>query len=239
MIVYLPPGYSADARYPVFYLQDGQNLFDPATAYGGQDWQADITADELITGGTIEPIVMVGVYNTGAHRVSEYTPTRDPGTGKGGKGGRYARMLAHELKPFIDREYRTKTSAADTAVGGSSLGGLVSLEAGLLYPGVFGKVAALSPSVWWDQRSILVIVRASRAPDRPRIWLDAGTGEGEFQQVAADARLLRDALVKQGWREGTDLGYTEVDGAGHNERAWGARFGDVLRYFFDAEAQRR
>jgi predicted alpha/beta superfamily hydrolase len=233
IVVYLPPGYDAAGKYPVFYLQDGQNLFDPATAFNGQDWQADIAADELILSGAIEPLLMVGVYNTGVRRVSEYTPTRDAGLRKGGKGARYARMLARELKPFIEREYGADGSAVRNAVGGSSLGALASLETGLLYPRVFGKLAVMSPSVWWDQRSILELVRAYKAPARPNVWVDTGTEESNSpQQVTADARLLFDALVSQGWREGVDLSYREFTGAGHNERAWGGRFGEVLRYFF-------
>jgi predicted alpha/beta superfamily hydrolase len=98
---------------------------------------------------------------------------------------------------------------------------------------VFGKLAVMSPSVWWDQRSILEMVRAYKAPARPRIWLDTGTEEGESaQQAVDDTRLLRDALVEKGWREGVDLSYAEFAGAGHNEVAWGGRFGEVLRYFF-------
>jgi len=233
IVVYLPPGYDAKTKYPVFYLQDGQNLFDPATAFHHQDWQADIVADELIQSGSIEPFLMVGVYNTGVRRVSEYTPTRDPTRRKGGKGARYAQMLAREVKPFIERQYSARRTTADTAVGGSSLGALVSLEAGLRYPRVFGKLAAMSPSVWWDQRSILELVRTYNSPLRPRIWLDTGSDEGDFSdQVVADARLLRDALAGKGWREGVDLSYTEFAGAGHNERAWGRRFGEVLRYLF-------
>jgi predicted alpha/beta superfamily hydrolase len=233
VIVYLPPGYDTAARYPVFYLQDGQNLFDPATAFGGQDWRADITADQLILSGAIEPILMVGVYNTGVRRLSEYTPTRDKTLRKGGKGARYAQMLARELKPFIEHEYRAKKSPADNAVGGSSLGGLVTLQTGLLYPRVFGKLAVISPSVWWDQRSILAAVRVYKQPVRSRIWLDVGTEESDASHlVVSDARLLRDALIEKGWREGEDLKYTEFAGAGHSEYAWGGRFGEVLRYFF-------
>ena len=230
VIVYLPQGYDAAVdRYPAFYLQDGQNLFDPATAFGGQDWRADVTADQLISSGAIPPMLLVGVYNTGVRRISEYTPTRDPRSRKGGKGDRYARMLAHELKPFIDAEYRTKRSATDTGVGGSSLGGLAAIEAGLLYPRVFGRIAGMSPSVWWDQRSILGMVRRFRSGTRPRIWLDTGTEEGDRpQQVVEDARLLRDVLAERGWRGGEDLFYREYIGAGHNESAWGARFGEVL-----------
>jgi predicted alpha/beta superfamily hydrolase len=233
IVVYLPPGYDADAKYPVFYLQDGQNLFNPATAFNGHDWRADIVADELIRSGAIEPLIMVGVYNTGVRRISEYTPTRDSDTHKGGKGDRYAQMLTRELKPFIEHEYGARRGAEDTAVGGSSLGGLVSLEAGLMYPRVFGSLAVMSPSVWWDHRSIVEMVRAFNSPVHPRIWLDTGTEEGDdAQQVLADTRLLRDTLVERGWREGTDLSYTEITGAGHSEWAWGARFGEVLRYFF-------
>ena len=231
IVVYLPPGYQdGGRRHPVFYLQDGQNLFDPATAFAGHDWRADVTADALVRAGAVEPVILVGIYNAGVRRVSEYTPTRDPRRRKGGKADRYALMLARELKPFIDRRYPTSRAAAHTAVGGSSLGALVSLEAGLLYPRVFGKLAVLSPSVWWHDRSILELVRRSNLSVRPRIWLDAGTEEGE--NVIADLRILRDALLEKGWREGADLCYREVWCAGHNEQSWGARFGDVLRYLF-------
>ncbi len=147
----------------MLYLQDGQNLFDPHTAFGGQDWRADVTADDLIRRGVIDPLILVGIYNAGVRRISEYTPTKDPRRRKGGKGDRYAKMMAQELKPFIDREYRTRRSAAFSGVGGSSLGALVSLETGLLYPRIFGRLAILSPSVWWDNRSILEMVRAYKS----------------------------------------------------------------------------
>jgi predicted alpha/beta superfamily hydrolase len=234
LVVYLPPGYDSGAfRCPVLYLQDGQNLFDPHTAFGGQDWRVDITADDLILRGAIEPLIVVGIYNTGVRRISEYTPTKDARRRKGGKGERYARMMAHELKPFIDREYRTRRSAAHSGVGGSSLGGLVSLETGLRYPRVFGRLAILSPSVWWDNRSILEMVRAYQFEARPRIWLDSGTDEGDApHQTVAELELLRDALIEKGWRAGVDLCCSVAPGAGHNEHAWAARFGDVLEYLF-------
>src|SRR5260370_36773087 len=109
LVVYLPPGYdTSPARYPVLYMQDGQNLFDPATAFLGQDWRADVTADHLIRRGAIEPMIIVGLYNTGVRRISEYTPTRDPSRRKGGKGARYAMMLAREGKPFIDSAVRPR-----------------------------------------------------------------------------------------------------------------------------------
>jgi predicted alpha/beta superfamily hydrolase len=236
LVVYVPPGYdSSQNRYPVLYLQDGQNLFDPATAFAGQDWRADVTADELTLQSVIEPTIIVGLYNSGVRRISEYTPTRDPLHGKGGKGDRYAMMMAREVKPFIDAAFRTRRAAADTGIGGSSLGGLVSLEVGLSYPRVFGKLALLSPSVWWDQQAILKTIEDYRLTARPRIWLDAGTEEGDApERVIADLRKLRAALLEKGWREGADLMYSEVAGAGHHESAWAARFGPVLQYLFPA-----
>lgn len=235
VVVYVPPGYQAQAktRYPVLYLQDGQNLFDPVTAFGGHDWQADLTADHLITRGSIPPLIMVGIYNVGLKRISEYTPTRDPKSKKGGKADRYAEMLARDLKPFIDTTYRTEKAAAKTGVGGSSLGALAALAAGLSYPGVFGRLALISPSVWWDGHAVLRSVEAYAARQRPRIWLDIGTEEGNHPEtVVHDARLLRDALETKGWREGENLCYREIQRAGHNEYAWAGRLGCVLEYLF-------
>lgn len=239
LIVYLPPEFEeSGARYPVLYLHDGQNLFDPATAFAGQTWSADATADELIRRGAIEPLIMVGMYHTGVRRVSEYTPTRCPRRRKGGKADRHAEMLAREIKPFIDHEYRTRKGAAGAGVGGSSLGGLATLVAGLDYPRVFGKLAVMSPSVWWDGRSILRKVASFRSEVRPRIWLDVGGAEGDNpQQILADARSLRDTLAAKGWREGIDLEYREFPEAGHSEAAWAARFGQVLQYLFPSPAR--
>lgn len=240
IVVYVPPGYDESRdRYPVLYLQDGQNLFDPETAFGGQDWHAGSTADDLTYRGRIEPVIIAGIYNTGVRRVSEYTPTRCPRLRKGGKADRYAEMLAREIKPFIDHEYRTQKGATSCAVGGSSLGALASLVAGLKYPRVFGKLAIVSPSVWWDGRVILRVVETYRGSVRPRIWLDAGANESDSgEQVIRDLRLLRDALGAKGWREGLDMRYSEVPGAGHNEAAWAARFGEVLSYLFPRSRQK-
>jgi predicted alpha/beta superfamily hydrolase len=234
LVVYLPPGYhESAARYPVLYLQDGQNLFDPSTAFLGNDWRADITADDLIGRRRIEPLILAGIYNTGGRRISEYTITRDRRLRKGGKAGRYAQMLAREIKPFIDQQYRTRKGAAETGVGGSSLGAIASLVIGLTYPKVFGKLALLSPSVWWDEHAILQTIESRALERRPRIWLDTGTAEGDDPaRTVADARRMRDALTARGWREDQDMHYEEAPGHGHNEQAWAERFGRVLEYLF-------
>ncbi len=231
LIVYLPPGYDQrdGRRYPVLYLHDGQNVFDQATSFA-DEWRVDETAQQLILAGRIEPIIVVGVYNTGAHRIDEYTPTPRADIGAGGHADEYGRMMIDEIKPFIDATYDTRPGVEDTAMGGSSLGGLLTLHVGLRHPGTFGKLAVLSPSVWWDDRVILREVEALTQKPEQRIWLDAGTREGV--EVIPDARRLRAALVDKGWAIGQDLMYVEARGGEHNERSWAKRVGPVLRYLF-------
>jgi predicted alpha/beta superfamily hydrolase len=233
VLVYLPPCYETEPlrRYPVLYLHDGQNLFDGATSFiPGQDWRVGETARSLIESRAIEPLIIVGVYNTGRERVEEYTPSADPRLRVGGKAALYGRLIVEELKPFVDSRYRTKAGACDTGLGGSSLGGLVTMYLGLRYPDVFGKLAVVSPSVWWDGRRILSDVSAFVSDRRARVWLDMGTDEGAH--ATADARSLRDALVARGWREGADLKYFEAEGARHTEAAWAARVEPFLRFLF-------
>ena len=231
IIVYVPPQYrrTRERRFPVLYMHDGQNLFDPKTAFGGMDWRVDATADALISTGEIEPLIIVGIYNSGERRIDEYTPSRDPKRG-GGRADLYGRMLVEEVIPFVMTEYRTLPDAASTALGGSSLGGLVSLYLGLQYPHIFGKLAVLSPSVWWDDRRILDFIPGDVPEPRTKVWLDIGTQEG--QMTLQDARAARDALVRKGWKLGRDLHYQEIEGGTHNEAAWAARVGPVLKYLF-------
>lgn len=239
VIVYLPPGYAASQteRYPVLYLHDGQNLFDGATSFiPGMEWQVDETAQSLIRAGRIQPLIIVGVYNT-RDRMDEYTPARDPKYKVGGKADLYGRLLVEELKPFIDSQYRTLKDAQNTGLGGSSLGGLVTLYLGLKYPQTFGKLAVVSPSVWFADRSIVRDVLTLKAKPRlQRLWVDTGTSEGQDEleavQTTDDARLLRDALTAKGWRMGADLSYMEATGEHHNEQAWSKRVEPILKYLF-------
>ena len=239
VIVYLPPGYDRDKRrrYSVFYLHDGQNLFDGATSFiPGQEWRLDETAQTLIVGGRIEPLIIVGIYNTGKDRVNEYTPVEDPNYKAGGKADLYGRLLVEELKPFIDKTYRTKRGASHTGLGGSSLGGLVSIYLTLKYPKVFGRVAVVSPSVWWANNQIVRYVESLPKNPPLRIWLDIGTKEGrnadEAQKTVNGARLLKESLIKKGWRLEEDLKYFEAQDAEHNERAWAARVEQILEFLF-------
>jgi len=231
-VVYLPPMYEAEAhrRYPVLYLQDGQNLFDADTSFiKGKYWRVGETADELIKTGAIAPLMIVGVYNTGEHRIDEYTPVEDKRLG-GGQANQYGQLLVEELKPFVDHEYRTLPGTENCGLGGSSLGGLASIYLALRYPGAFGKLAAMSPSVWWRNRAILkTVAQLKRKPDL-LIWLDIGTKES--RRALPDARALKTALVTKGWKLGEDLAYTEVEGGHHDEVAWSQRVAPMLQFLF-------
>ncbi len=238
VIVYLPPGYEANKskRYPVFYMHDGQNIFDGATSFiPGQEWRVDETAQTLISAGKIEPLIIVGIYNAGVERVNEYTAAADPKYKAGGKANLYGMFLVWELKPFIDATYRTKSDAAHTGLGGSSLGGLISLYLGLTHPNVFSRIAVVSPSVWWAN-SHIVQYTEGRPKEPLRIWLDIGTKEGgnsdEARRTVEGARLLKDTLVEKGWKPEKDLKYFEAEGAEHNERAWAARVEQILEFLF-------
>jgi predicted alpha/beta superfamily hydrolase len=237
VLVYLPPGYETNKgrRYSVLYLHDGQNLFDGATSFiPGQEWRVDETIQSLISAGQIEPLIVVAIYNT-KDRISEYTPVEDVKY-KGGKADLYGRMLVEELKPYIDGTYRTEKGARHTGLGGSSLGGLVSLYLGLKYSDIFGRVAVVSPSVWFADMQIVHYVEALSKRPNLRIWIDTGTKEGrdieDALNTVANARLLKDTLVRKGWRPGKDLSYFEAEGAEHNERAWAVRVEPILRFLF-------
>ena len=128
IIVYLPPTYESEPhrRFPVLYMQDGQNLFDPNTSYvAGKPWFLDQAAEAGIRDGRVEPVIIVGIHHANDKRIDEYTPTMDAKR-KGGKAAKYARALINDIKPFIDTEYRTRPCPMNTGIGGSSLGGLVS-----------------------------------------------------------------------------------------------------------------
>ncbi len=232
-IVYLPPDYNdTHCAYPVLYLHDGQNLFDPATAFAGNDWGLDDLAEELIQSGQIEPLIIVGIYNAGEKRMAEYTHVRDR-RGRGGRARAYGKFLVEELKPFIDGEYRTLGDPANTGLGGSSLGGLVTLYLGLHYPDTFGKLIIMSPSVWWANRAILREVRRVRERLPQKIWLDIGTCEGQDPDACVkNAEELAEALVAKGWQPEVDFMFVEDQGAGHDEKAWGYRMRAALQFLF-------
>jgi predicted alpha/beta superfamily hydrolase len=239
LIVYLPPEYEADAlrHYPVLYLNDGQNLFDPETSFiKGRTWQVRESADAAIAAGEVEPLIIVGIYNTGDRRLAEYTHERDWQMG-GGEADSYGALLTRELMPWIAEHYRVRAGREHTGLGGSSLGGLVSLYLGLKYPEVFGRLAVLSPSVWWNHKSILGVLNETAPLLRhlPRIWLDVGDREG--RTTLKDTELLAKRLRAQGWRDEESVHFEKALGGTHDEASWALRVRPMLRFLFPGTAE--
>lgn len=215
VLVYLPPGYdSTDHRYPVLYMQDGQNLFDAGTSFGGEEWHVDETLEALAAEG-LEAIA-VGLPHTNENRLHEYNPSAE------GRGENYLAFVTDTVKPLIDAAFRTQPDRAHTGLLGSSMGGLISLYGFFLRPAVFGLAGVLSPALWYAGSMIYDLV--SSAPYVPgRLYLDHGTRENTAGRMA---QLLR----RKGYRDEIDLRYVKEEGGEHNERAWARRLPDALRF---------
>jgi predicted alpha/beta superfamily hydrolase len=227
--IYLPPSYSQNPlkRYPVLFMHDGQNLFEAATAFGGVEWQVDETANNLINNGQMDEVIVVGIDNGGGSRIYEYTPCCDPQYGGGGADV-YTRFILETVRPYINQNYRTLTSNKNTALMGSSLGGLVSFYIGRKNPTVFSKVGALSSSFWWNNQMLPKEVEVATGKVPVNFYIDAGTSSDGLPETTR----MRDALVVDGYVQGADLNYYVAQGAGHNEAAWAARLNIPLKYLF-------
>ena len=227
LVVYVPPSYEAEPerRYPVLYMHDGQNVFDPYTSFAGH-WRAGAALAHHARNGL--EMIVVAIPNMGARRLYEYTPHPDLIRGGGG-GDRYVSFLVETVKPLIDRNLRTQRGPEHTAILGSSLGGLISLYALYRSPWTFGAAGVLSPALWFADGRIFDYVREAEAPEG-RVHLDIGTHEGP--DALEDARQMRDLLVQRGFALGNTLSYFEDAGARHSERAWALRFRKVLPFLF-------
>jgi predicted alpha/beta superfamily hydrolase len=211
---YLPDGYETSKdRYPVLYSHDGQNLFDPERAYLGQTWHAEETLNSLIREKKIKPIIVIAIDNT-SNRMNDYTPDFDPEEGHGGEADQYLNLVTHELMPKINQYLRTN---GVNGLMGSSLGGLVSLYASGRYP--FTHIAALSPSIWWNQESIIGLIKAPQ-----RLYIDSGTTGGE----RPDDVLKLSRTLNMGAR----LKVVISEGDNHSEQAWAKRLPQALIHLF-------
>ena len=257
VVIWLPPGYGASKqRYSVVYMHDGQNLFDPKRSNFNKVWAANKSALRLIAAGKVQPFIIVGIDHPGDDRGRQYFPRvmadllspavrnklASQGNGKPITSDEYLKFIVDELKPKIDREYRTKAGRKHTAIAGSSMGGLISLYAVTKYPRVFGIAGAVSthlplgnPS--WTQEERADIFSAWRAyverelgkPSGRRIWFDHGT-----ETLDAFYRPYQEnldaALLANGWRKGRDFSSTVYEGTPHEENAWAARMDDIFEW---------
>ena len=237
--VWLPSGYdaaeNAGRQYPVLYLNDGQNLFEGATAFNGVEWQVDETGDRLIREGVVPPMIFVGMDNTGRERIREYMPHRslNPMMLRA-HGTRYPAFLFKEVMPFVASHYRVASEPENTGLGGSSLGALIALYAVAVRPGVIGRLLLESPSLWASNRQL---IRQSRGVKRwpERIFLATGTAEAgrkdKDQSVVDDVRELA-GIMRRAGLDDARLKLVIEDGAVHNEAAWARRFPEALTFLF-------
>jgi predicted alpha/beta superfamily hydrolase len=237
--VWLPPGYDHDEnsgrRYPVLYLNDGQNLFEPSTSFTGVEWGVDETADRLIRERVIPPMIIVGIDNAGRERFREYMPHRSlqPMMLRV-QGQRYPNFLMKEVMPFIARNYRVASGPENTGLGGSSLGALISLYTAAAHPGVIGRLLLESPSLWASNRQM---IRESREIQRwpERIFLATGTAEAgredRDRSMVDDVRELAAIFGRAGLGPNRFRLFVD-EGATHHESAWARRFPDALTFLF-------
>ncbi|QKG55903.1 alpha/beta hydrolase [Hymenobacter sp. BRD128] len=227
--LYLPPGYAAARRkrYPVLYLQDGQNVFDEATSFSGE-WGVDETLNQLAAAGERNAeCIVVAIDNDGAHRLDEYSPWANAEYKKGGEGDQYTNFLALTLKPYIDAHYRTRPDAAHTAIAGASMGGLIALYAGLKYPMLFGRVGVFSPAIWFAKDSMLAYERRRPVPLASRFYFVAGPGESETMlPLMTEAR---NGLLAKGVQPNHIEFKAPADGK-HAEWFWRREFGPAYRW---------
>lgn len=225
--MYFPPDYSSGRRFPVIYMHDGQNLFDETTSFSGE-WHVDEILDSLYKYHQFSCIV-VGIYNGGTKRLDEYSPWKNDSLGLGGEGDKYAKFIVKTLKPFIDSHYRTLSDRENTAVMGSSMGGLISLYIALEYPDVFGKAGIFSPSLWFSPKSF-ELIQKHKTNKLQKFYLLAGAKEG-YSTVPDIVKA--DSLLK---KSGLDEDYLKCKiskNGEHNEWFWSEEFGDAVRFLFN------
>jgi len=221
IIVWLPPSYyQGHKRYPVLYMHDGQNLFDPSTSFIGQDWKVDEVTTDLIYKKEIDEIIVVGIYNT-IDRISEYNLETS-------NGKKYKNFIVQELKPFIDDNYHTIIDSKNTALMGSSMGGLISFQLVWNYPQIFSKCACLSSSFWITEKRIFQQILQDKGNVKDiSLYLDYGSLEKELIE---DNEEMFELLKNMGY-EKTDKLLTHVENdAEHSEIDWAARLNIPLKF---------
>jgi predicted alpha/beta superfamily hydrolase len=225
--LYLPLNYeSSSENYPVIYMHDAQNLFDDTTSFVGE-WSVDETLNELYK-KTGKSFIVVGVENGGEKRIEEYTPWKHPKYG-GGKGAIYINFLANELKPFIDKNYRTKPEANETAIIGSSLGGLISFYGGFEHPEVFGKIGALSTSFWFSDK-VKDFAKEKGKQTNTKLYLLIGGKEGDT--MVPDTLNMENLLLELGFPKENIKTKIVADGK-HTESFWEAEFLETVTFLFN------
>ncbi len=225
--VYLPLNYhDSTKKYPVIYMHDAQNLFDAKTSFVGE-WNVDETLNDIFK-KTGKGFIVVGVENAGEERINEYTPWKHEKYG-GGKGEIYINFIVKTLKPYIDTTYRTKPKQQNTALIGSSLGGLISYYGGLKHPTVFGKIGALSTSYWFSDE-VIKFTEENGNLNNVKLYLLVGGKEGE--SMDSDTQKMEKLLLKTGFKQRNLKTKINPEGK-HNEAFWSSEFKEVVSWLYN------
>lgn len=230
VIVWLPPDYdNSGEKYPVLYMHDGQNIFDPRTSAFGTDWQIDETCTRLIKEKTIPPLIVVGIYNT-TDRGKEYVP--------GQKGSAYMKFVVDSLKPFIDKTYPTNPSRTHTFVGGSSSGGTIAFMLAWEYPEVFSKAMCMSPAFKYESEEgaydidYVETVRESGKPIDPTFFYIDNGGDAIDSMLQPGIDEMLRVLQEKGLELNHDCVFIRDKDAKHSEADWAKRFPEAIRLLF-------
>ena len=224
--IYLPPGYeNSNKRYPVMYMHDAQNLFDAATSFAGE-WEVDEHLNALAKSDGLE-LIVVGIDNGAEHRNTELSPWENERLGQP-EGEEYVRFMVEVLKPYIDANYRTKKGRKDTAIMGSSLGGLISHYAIYAYPKVFGMAGIFSPSYWVSEK-VFEQTEKNPVPKNTRLYMVVGKKEGPM--MYGNMEKMYAFIKEQGHPEANISAETNEAGE-HNEAFWSSEFSDAVKWLF-------
>lgn len=236
--VWLPPEPRKQRRslYPVLYLHDGQNLFDPARAFAGQTWRVEETLTHLVGRRLIPPLVVVGIDHGVERRAREYLPVEDERNPFARKplGREHAEFVTREVMPFMARTYPVARGASNTGIGGSSYGGVAALHTASIKPGVFGRLLIESPSLYVGAGYLL---RRARAAKRwpARIYVGVGTAETSRHdwndETVNNVRRL-EAILRRRGLGARRLQVVVEEGASHSEGAWAARLPHALEFLY-------
>ena len=244
--VYLPAAYAqnAQARFPVLYMHDGQNLFDDSGAYGGHSWRVRETMETLEAQGKTTGIIVVGVDNGQERRLDEYSPWENTEVGRyfgqnrvvGGLGEAYAAFFAETLKPFIDRTYRTLPARAHTAVAGSSMGAFISVYLAFASPALYSSVGVFSLASWFAEPPFLAFLNSRPLPEAQRYFLSVGTAETSYDPLKEFPAIYRactehfkETLLAKG-QPAADLRLLVNEGEAHNEISWAKHFPQFVKW---------
>lgn len=226
--VYLPPGYeSSNRHYPVLYMHDGQNLFDNTTSFAGE-WGIDKIMNKMIEDG-FPGIIIVGIEHGSEERLNEYSPWNHEVMG-GGLGDKHAEFLAETLKPSIDENFRTLPDREYTGIGGSSMGGLISLYAILKHANVFSRGMIFSPAFWFSKKSYVFARQSDISHDCRLFFLAGGQEYDELDVIEHTARMI-ETLKTRGLEEKQYKFIADPEGT-HNEAFWKSYVDDAVRFLF-------